>query len=275
MTAAIRRIHFSEFILFECLTSAIVAHAWLSANKDQTIVFYVALLLINLICLGFIYMYYKEQGQLVDYNDDMSRDSFLYILGGVVGMLMISIIVTAPWRTSSIYVPLFAIEISTEVQTVVFAALYNFALVSNSEETTKLVMHNAIYMYLDSFPRLQKKQGATKTVAVVVPIGFWAGLHAYIAYIGVLQWPLVASAFFSGLVLFAVLYKNQSLLAAIFTHGLFNVIVLVAAGMNWLSLAYMLTPILLLPMAIFNLALILITLKRKKLNNRYSKLELD
>lgn len=279
-----KKMSFSEFILFQCLTAAVVAHAWLSSINTaeyQNNVFYVGLLLCNLLCLLFIYTYYREDGQLVDYNNDMTVESYIYIIAAIVIMFMVSAVFTAPYKTTAIYVPTFAttsFALSFNFSAFSYAALYNIALVANAEETTKLVGHNALYMYLNGSGRNRRERYITfhnykislvKFVAIVVPIAFWACLHAYIAYVGSLLWPLVLSAFVSGIVLYYVMHKNCSVLAAIITHGIFNLIVVTFAGMGWLSVAYTVAPGFLTVMVAFNVVcLVLGVISRKRLINK-------
>jgi len=247
-----------DFILFECLTALIIGHALLSTanTAEQTQVFFYALLLVmNFVCLILIHLYYKEGGQLVDYNENLTERSLIFILIGVLGVFVCCAIITSAWTSSVIYVPTFAFQIAVDLPAFTTVVLYNIALIANSEETTKLVGHNALYMYLmNHFP---KKKKEVEFVSAVLPIGFWATLHAYIAYVGPILWQLVAAAFVAGLIIFAVMWKTKSLLAAITTHGLYNIIVLSAAGLGWMELAV--SPQLLLGMAIVNLILLSIT----------------
>jgi membrane protease YdiL (CAAX protease family) len=96
--------------------------------------------------------------------------------------------------------------------------LYNFVLVSPAEESMKLAGMLAIY-------RLWRNE----YVSVGLPVGFWAVLHAYHAYIGSLQAIFVISAFASGLILYAVLKLTGSLENAIVSHAIYNGIVVLLA----------------------------------------------
>ena len=251
-----------------------MAHAALTTlgtSQFDSTIFYIILLVINLGCLTFIFAYYKEMGQLVDYNNDLTRDGFLYIFAGVIVMLLVSTFFTLPFKTTALYVPMFSsTPLSFNLGTFTWSALYNLGLIANAEETTKLVGHNSIYMYLSSsHPGWSKKRiYGTLTyagiVGVVSPILFWATLHAYVAYVGLIVWQLVAAAFVSGLILFYVMYKTRSLLAAILTHGLFNLVVLTAAGMGWLAIAYTVTPVMLIPFSLMSLALAAQSWRRQK-----------
>jgi len=257
-----------DFILFECLTAPVMAHAMLAGmgTAAQTqVLFYAVLLIMNLICLLIIFVNYKEQFQLVDYNESLNRDNFLYVLGGVVGVLVASTLLSRPYGVNSaLYVPLFAeaLPLFANLPQIATQILYNFALVANSEETTKLVGHNALYMALVShFPESEKY---AKYVSVVVPVGFWSCLHAYVAYVGPMMWQLVAAAFFSGLIIFAVMWKTRSLLAAITVHGLYNVIVMTASTLGLLKapVAYV-YPLGLCAFAAFN-TILLVKLRRAR-----------
>jgi len=245
------------FILFECLTALITAHALLTSvnTPEQTqVFFYATLLVMNWMCLILIRIYYKEQSQLVDYDENLTQQHFVYILLAVIGVFVSCTVISQPWTSSVIHVPTFSTQQPTlSTSAFVMAVLYNFALIANSEETTKIVGHNALYLYLiGTYPQREKE---VKAFSILTPIGFWATLHAYVAYVGPLIWQLVFAAFVAGLIIFAVTYKTRSLLAAVIVHGMYNVIVLTAAGLGWITLTVY--PIILTIMACFNLALLI------------------
>lgn len=231
---------FTELALFEALVSFIVAHAALSTQGTSEwpiVLFYVIILVMNLVTLILIYMYTGKEGQLVDYNENMTPSSYVWVLGGLIGVFFVALVITSQFKASSIFVPSFSTVVDTAgVTSLMWSVLYNIGLVANAEETTKLVGINAIYMYLeDNFDWIGET--AMKVIAVTIPIGFWAVLHAYVAYVGPLMWPLVASAFAAGIVIFIVMYKTKSLLAAILVHGCYNVLVLSGSAMGWFNVS--------------------------------------
>jgi hypothetical protein len=260
----------AAFILFEALTAYITAHAWLQAAASgnsamQTqVIFYTILLSLNWIALILIFMHYKDTRNLVNYVENLSGKDGITILLAIIGVFVFAAIISRPWTTTAIYVPTFAqIDLDFvhfDFTIFIMTVLTNFALVANSEETTKLIGHNALYLYLSSrYPEYDKYD---KWASVLAPVTFWSTLHAYVAYVGPLVWQLVLAAWVAGLIIFAVLWKTQSLLAAVTVHGTYNVIVITATGMGWL----MLTPGALtfyIGYAVFNLALVLLTWKKK------------
>jgi len=96
--------------------------------------------------------------------------------------------------------------------------LYNFVLVAPAEENVKLMGMLALY-----------RKTQNELLSVGLPVGVWAALHAYHAYLGEVMPILVASAFLSGLILFAVLKYTQSLENAIISHGLYNSLVVLTS----------------------------------------------
>lgn len=259
----------SDILIFEALTALILAHAMLSGmgtSLQTQILFYGVLLIMNLVCLLFIYTYYKEIFQLVDYNESLTRESFLYIFGGIIGVLIVAIVLSRPYGAqSALYVPIFssALPVFANVPQVATSVLYNFALVANSEETTKLVGHNALYMYIVT--RYPERKEIGKWLSILFPVGFWSSLHAYVAYVGPNVLPLVLAAFFSGLIIFAVMWRTKSLLAAITTHGTYNAIVVSAVTAGWLQVPQAsVYPVFLFGYAAVNLILLLLVKVKSK-----------
>jgi len=254
---------FTELALFEALVAFIVAHAALSTQgtgQYSVVIFYVIILVMNLVALILIYMYHGEQGQLVDYNENMTPTSFVWILGGLIAVFFVAVVITSQFRTTSIFVPNFTINGITAIgaTSLMWSVLYNVGLVANAEETTKLVGINSVFMYLNNNFEWMGET-AIKAVAVGVPVGFWAVLHAYVAYVGPLLWPLVASAFAAGLILFVVLYKTKSLLAAILVHGCYNVLVLTGASMGWINESQANNTLMVQPIYLIGLQVIAVT----------------
>jgi len=262
----------AAFILFEALAGYITAHTWLVAASSgdaiaQTqVIFYTILLAVNWSVLILVYMFYKDTRNLVNYMENLTHDAFIYIVLGVTAVFIFAAVISRPWTTTAIFVPSFAqLNLSFtnfDFGTFIMAILTNFALVANSEEITKLVGHNSLHLYLVS--RYPESSATVKYASILAPITFWALLHAYVAYAGPLVWQLVLAAWVAGMIIFAILWKTQSLLAAITVHGSYNVIVVTASGMGWL----MLSPTVLVfwvGYAVFNLTLMIMTLKRRHL----------
>lgn len=262
----------AAILLFEALAGYITAHTWLTAasSGDQAaqtqVIFYTILLALNWISLILIYIFYKDTRNLVNYMENLNRDSFIYILVGIVAVFMFAAVISRPWHTSAIFVPTFAAMnfslTNFDFYALIMAILVNFALVANSEETTKLIGHNALYLYLTS--RYPERPDVIKYASVLAPITFWSLLHAYVAYIGPLIWQLVFAAWVAGMIIFAVLWKTRSLLAAVTIHGSYNVIVVTATGMGWLLLS---PPALVffIGYAVFNLCLVILALRNRRL----------
>jgi len=234
------------------------------------VIFYTILLSLNWIALILIFVHYQDTRNLVNYVENLSGKDGITILLAIIGVFVFAAVISRPWTTTAIYVPTFAQMnldfVHFDVTLFIMTVLTNFALVANSEETTKLVGHNALYIYLAS--RYPENDKYNKWVSVLAPISFWSVLHAYVAYLGPLIWQLVLAAWVAGIIIFAILWKTQSLLAAITVHGTYNVIVVTATGMGWL----MLTPGALtfyIGYAVFNLALIIYNVTRQK--NRVSQ----
>ena len=263
---------FTDLALFEALVSLIVAHAALSTEGTadfDVVIFYVIVLVMNLVALILIYVFTGDEGQLVDYHENLTPSAFVYILAGIAGVFFTALIIVSQFKASSIFVPTFtAISVTSGATSLMWSVVYNFGLVANAEETTKLVGINAIYMYLtDNFEWIGKD--AITGISVVVPVGFWALLHAYVAYVGPYCWPLVLSAFIAGLIMFVVMYKTKSLLAAICVHGTYNVIVDYGAQMGWFNMSnansqLALTPIYLVVLVALYTPFLILNIRHRK-----------
>jgi len=254
-----------NLIIFEALTAFISAHSLLATanTPDQTqVFFYIALLCLNWISLVLIYLHYtKDHAELefIPYLSNITQKGWALILLGVAVSWILAAVLSSPWTSSVIHVPLFSMGTDISFTVIMTAMLSNFALIANSEETTKLVGHNALYLYLYfKYPNHKKE---IQTVSAVVPIGFWAVLHAYIAYTGALVWQLVLAAFVVGIVIFAVLWKTKSLLAAIIIHGTYNVIIVTVVALQWATL--LINPIPLFCYALFNVILLILARRNR------------
>ena len=269
-------------VLWQILTALITAHAKLSTAGtalESTVDFYVMLLIMNWTSLILIYIYLKEQVQFVDYNENLPQNGVLMALTAVVAVFICASLssIQLPSQVVALYVPILTTSLSTNTfsgLSFITSVLWNFALIANSEETTKLVAHNGIYLYLVGVRKMYPSQ-FVKGFCVVLPIMFWAVLHAYMAYVGPYQWQLVAGAFIAGIIIFAVLWKTKSLLAAIITHGTYNVLVITAVALGLIGIPDSKTlTIFPLGMIIFtglNIIFILLTIRKTHSNGNFSE----
>jgi membrane protease YdiL (CAAX protease family) len=193
--------------------------------------FDVALLTVSLLVMLWFKTYYKDASQLVDYDEPLHGESFVWITLGIIGTLAISTYLTSTFMklgtwTSSIWVPTTTLGLSVgSVMLPKFASdvLYTLTLVAPAEECSKLISSLGIYM---QFKDMLGK-GTAKVLAISVPIALWALLHTY-------QNPvyqqyatiLVPTAFLSGLLFYYVMQKTHSLLSVILVHGTYNCIVI-------------------------------------------------
>jgi hypothetical protein len=253
----------ADFVIFECLTALAMAHALLSTmgtSMQTQVLFYSVLLIMNLICLLSIYLLLHPQVFFMEFLESLSRESFTYVTLGFLAVFVTAAMLSRQFIPgSAIHVP-FVTSLTT-LPELASSVLWNFGLIANSEETTKLVGHNALYIFLmDHMPENKRVVEAT---AALFPIGFWAILHAYVAYVGPYLFPLVIVAFISGLLIFLVLWKTKSLIAAITVHGLYNVVVVTISGMGWMQVQSI-YPIGISILTFFNLLLLTLSLLKKR-----------
>jgi len=102
--------------------------------------------------------------------------------------------------------------------TVLDDVLYNFFLVSQAEESVKLMAILALY-----------RKTKNEILSAGLPIGAWAIFHAYMAYVGQGMDMFLIAAFLSGIVLYVVLRQTKSLLNAVIAHGIFDTIVILSS----------------------------------------------
>ena len=213
-----------------------VAHSLLLTNDtpwENVTYFYIVTWATSSIILLACWVRFKEQDQF-DYDDPLHSSKLFYIVGGVIATFFISIVLVQSYTRSSIWVPqpqqTLAIS-GLSLSSVVNDLFYQLALVSNSEETMVLASSQVIRKKLaTSLPGAY--QYLTVPLAVVLPRVGWGTLHAYVAYVGPLQWLLVASAIISGIVISYCAYnrKVESFLVAVMIHFLFNASVVIGAA---------------------------------------------
>ena len=117
------------------------------------------------------------------------------------------------------------------VDAVINDLFYQLGLVCNSEETMVLALSQVLRKKLET----TRFFGSTSALsALVIPRIGWGFLHAYVAYIGSLQWILVGSAIISGIIIsyFAYNNKSRSFLVALLIHFGFNASVILGAAMG-------------------------------------------
>lgn len=213
-----------DLLVFFAVAGLAAVHFLLKTKgtvMEQATWLYVLMLLIALVMLLWLRLYHGERGDLVDYDENLRRDHLLFLFGSVVAIAILSSLLVRAFARSALYVPrpgqLLSLDVSSAAA-VIDDLLYNFVLVAPAEETVKLMGMLVIY----------RKTG-NEPVSVAIPVGIWAALHAYQAYLGAMMPVLVLSAFLSGVVLYAVLRYTRSLENAIIAHGLYNSIVVLAS----------------------------------------------
>lgn len=188
-----------------------------------------------MVILLFCRFTYGEKEQF-DYDDDLTSSKLLYVLGGLVATFVISIVMVQSFTRSSIWVPQPQQTLAVagmNLSAVINDLFYQLALVANSEETMVLSLQQVMHKkFATSFS--SKYRYLVAPLAVVLPRMGWGTLHAYVAYVGSLQWILVASAIISGIVISYMAYnKNvKSFLAALLIHFGFNAIVVVTSALG-------------------------------------------
>jgi membrane protease YdiL (CAAX protease family) len=187
---------------------------------EQATLLYVLMLLIALIILLWLRVYNGEQGDLVDYDENLRRDHLPILFGSVAAIAVLSSMLVRAFTRSALYIPrpsqLLSLNVSPTAA-LIDDLLYNFVLVAPSEETVKLMGMLTLY----------RKTG-NELVSVAFPVGIWAALHAYHAYLGELMPVLVICAFLSGLILYMVLKYTQSLENSILSHAIYNSLVVLS-----------------------------------------------
>lgn len=208
---------------------------YLSGYPDAP--FYISLLVLSLVVLVAFQVWQKESGLIVAYDSNLDFWGLMLIALGVMGSLavasyLVSNYVTASVGTvvSSIYVPVTKLGLTVgQLQLPGFYSdvLFTLTLVAPAEECAKLVTSVGLYSWLGGvFGR--GGQAEAKVISAVTPIVVWALLHTYRnpMYQGQYMLVMVLTAFLAGLIIFAVMQRTKSLLAAILCHAIYNIIIL-------------------------------------------------
>jgi len=177
--------------------------------------------ILSMVLLLWLRMYGGERRDPVDYDEDLKREHLPVMIGSIVAIVIIAslIVSMSSGIKSAIIVPRPGAMLSgipTSTSALIDDLLYNFVLVAPAEETMKLMGIIALY-----------RKTHNEALSVAFPVGVWATFHGYYSYVGPLMWPLIIAAFVAGIILYLNLKYTKSLLNAIISHGLYNVLVVV------------------------------------------------
>jgi membrane protease YdiL (CAAX protease family) len=215
-----------DLTIINVVTGLAVIH-FLLKTKDTLLEaatwFYAMTWIISLVMLLWMQVYHGQPSprDVTDYDENLSRNHLPWLFGGVAAVVIVSSVLVAGFTRSALYVPrpsavLSSVPLSSAA--LIDDLLYNFVLVAPAEETMKLMGIMALY---------QKTRN--EWISVAVPVGIWAGLHGYFAYVGGLMPVLIFSAFLSGLVLYVVMRQTGSLLNAVLAHAAFNSLIVLSS----------------------------------------------
>ena len=181
---------------------------------------YILMWTMSLVLLLWLKVYGGERDDLVDYDENLKRDHLPFLFGAVAAIVVVSSLFVSGFAQSAIYVPRpgLALNVADRAAAVMDDLLYNFVLVAPAEENIKLVAIITLY-----------RKTENELLSVGLPVGFWALLHGYVAYVGPYMWILILSAFISGLILYGLLKYTRSLENAILAHGCFNSFVILSS----------------------------------------------
>ena len=214
-----------DLLIFNVAAGMAAIHFMLSTSGtplERVTWAYIIMWLISLILLAWMRMYGGERGDLVDYDENLKRRHLSLVFGAVAAIsILCNLAVSGVSAAGAIYVPQPSLwtmpQTLSRVSAIANDLLYNFVLVANAEENMKLAAMLAIY-----------RKTRNRWLSILLPVGFWAVLHAYQAYTGPYLWIMVLAAFASGLILFKLLEETRSLENAIIAHGVYNSIVVLA-----------------------------------------------
>jgi membrane protease YdiL (CAAX protease family) len=217
-----------DMLLYFALSAVPIATFLLTDYPDTN--FYLSLLMISLIVIVWYRHYHKEPDQLLDYDENLTSTSLGFIAAGVLGIIVAGSLIFA--SNSLFYVPRHSLEFKFgQIALSGFWAdmLFQMVLVAPSEECVKLITHLSFFSWLKDVV----DKDIAKFISIIAPISFWALLHTYRNpnYTGPMMLTAVAAAFVGGLIIYGVMRLNESLLAAILTHAIYNcVVVYLLAG---------------------------------------------
>lgn len=215
-----------DLLLFFVFAGVPIVSFWLQDYPDTP--FYAGMLVIFLIMLMWLRQYHEESeySKLVDYDENLHFESFLWIVVGVIGTYFASSVLVRQFTSSAIWVPTHNLEM-TYLNTIALSGFWNdmlfqIVLVAPAEELCKLALHLAFYLKLKG----AFSDATARIVSIGAPIFFWSIMHSYRAYTGPNMVTLLVAAFVGGLIIFGVMYKTRSLMAAILVHSGYNILIL-------------------------------------------------
>jgi len=220
-----------DLILFDVLTVLVIVHFFLSTQGTSlatATTIYSIMWLMSLVILAMLRVYGGRSGQegdLVDYDENVGRAHLPWLIGSVAVIAIIGGLAAAAVSKgitiSILYVPRPSLAQAPGIfgsSTVLDDVLYNFFLVAQAEESVKLMAILALY-----------RKTRNELVSAGLPIAVWAIFHAYMAYVGQGMDMFLVAAFVSGIVLYIVLRQTKSLLNAVIAHGIFDTIVILSS----------------------------------------------
>jgi hypothetical protein len=243
-----RKIPSIYLLMFWAVTGTIgVAHSLLLTQDTAwypVAIFYILTWASSAIILLYCRVVYKEVHQF-DYDEGLSSNKLLYVLGGLVAVIFVSSIFVSGFTQSSIWIPQPQMSLAVAglgLSSVVNDIFFQISLVANSEETMCLSISQVIRRAVPSSYRLRRFSkfinvsyaSVAMFLAITIPRAGWAVLHAYFSYTGALMPVLVFSAFVSGCIISYAAYNKdvESLLVAILIHALFNISVILGSSMG-------------------------------------------
>jgi len=220
-----------DLIFFDVITALGIVHFMLKTKGtalETVTTIYTVMWVMSLVVLMMLRVYGGRSGQegdIVDYDENIRRDHLLWLIGSVAGISIINGLAAAGVAqgahlfSSYVFQPSLAQATGTfsGTATLLDDILYNFFLVAQAEESIKIAATLAIYRKTRNLP-----------ISAGLPIAVWALFHAYLAYIGQGLDVFLISAFVSGVILFIVLMKTKSLINAVIAHGIWNSIVVLS-----------------------------------------------
>jgi membrane protease YdiL (CAAX protease family) len=180
--------------------------------------------------LGLLYIQYENRGLLnLDFKKSLSSITLDKLTLGILGVEGVALLISVFAKNvnmsfMSMYVPQFSLNFPTLSWRFYDDILFNIGPVATAEESLKAL---AIIIMWSKYGNTQNG----RAFSFLVPIGFWALLHGYQSYVSygpTVMWLLILGAFLSGLVMYWVWRKTDSLLVAILVHGAHNAMVILA-----------------------------------------------
>jgi len=213
------------------LTTLVIVHFFLSTQGTSlatATTIYAIMWLMSLVILAMLRVYGGRSGQegdLVDYDENVGRAHLPWLIGSVAVIAIIGGLAAAAVSrgitVGLLYVPRPSLAQAQGLfgtASVLDDVLYNFFLVAQAEESVKLMAILTLY-----------RKTRNELVSTGLPIGIWAIFHAYMAYVGQGMDMFLIAAFVSGIVLYIILRQTKSLLNAVIAHGIYDTIVILVS----------------------------------------------